>query len=642
MGENKTCNALIKPIEIKQKDVLFEVIAVINLKGYDCGSSPNDSVVAGQKINVDKSSIDDPLKRTLGNDWKTKKDIIEANVSITEDRVPFSKHNNKDKRYELSEIKRTRYLYDTKWISETENKFIATPKQIKSQLQNHNLIPIDLSVDLMFDEIKQIDDIIYPAQTNSTKLKIYTITRDSRFIAIPQKEGEFCITEKAFQDLRKTAVEIDRTVELLGRNDLLEWLSNKLLKAEKEKTLLLQDLEKSSFEKETQFHDRIERCKAVFKENTFSKQDLIFFQKKMKPDELAKAWNCILETKNKEAEKLIAEEKKNKIAQIDEEVKEYRDAAIFSKIEAQEKRLESLTTEIKEKELRISTLSETLIAKTEELSKMNSDVQAKIVEMESINEQKLKVIYELEEHKEKLLATLEEALLTKKTNTAYEPTINTQQEFYPARQDSLALEEDEDLYKIISTTLDVKLKKDLTAPVHHLASIIPDLSYAYVLAHFVGNCHLKVITIEHEWYHFEDFKKAGLVAFWNEALSNPKENYLLVLQNMNMIPICCALQPLIDIIKGSRISLPESSENKIPENIRILGTVLPSIEKEDIGLPLDETSFCNFQFVGDPKDTLPIPLSELIRATPKRCIKFSSLELKKELDHEGFRRYTSY
>lgn len=642
MGENKTCNALIKPIEIKQKDVLFEVIAVINLKGYDCGSSPNDSVVAGQKINVDKSSIDDPLKKTLGNDWKTKKDIIEANVSITEDRVPFSKHNNKDKRYELSEIKRTRYLYDTKWISETENKFIATPKQIKSQLQNHNLIPIDLSVDLMFDEIKQIDDIIYPAQTNSTKLKIYTITRDSRFIAIPQKEGEFCITEKAFQDLRKTAVEIDRTVELLGRNDLLEWLSNKLLKAEKEKTLLLQDLEKSSFEKETQFHDRIERCKAVFKENTFSKQDLIFFQKKMKPDELAKAWNCILETKNKEAEKLIAEEKKNKIAQIDEEVKEYRDAAIFSKIEAQEKRLESLTTEIKEKELRISTLSETLIAKTEELSKMNSDVQAKIVEMESINEQKLKVIYELEEHKEKLLATLEEALLTKKTNTAYEPTINTQQEFYPVRQDSLALEEDEDLYKIISTTLDVKLKKDLTAPVHHLASIIPDLSYAYVLAHFVGNCHLKVITIEHEWYHFEDFKKAGLVAFWDEALSNPKENYLLVLQNMNMIPIRCALQPLIDIIKGSRISLPESSENKVPENIRILGTVLPSIEKEDIGLPLDETSFCNFQFIGDPKDTLPIPLSELIRETPKRHIKFSDLEIKKELDHEGFRRYTSY
>lgn len=642
MGENKTCNALIKPIEIKQKDVLFEVIAVINLKGYDCGSSPNDSVVAGQKINVDKSSIDDPLKKTLGNDWKTKKDIIEANVSITEDRVPFSKHNNKDKRYELSEIKRTRYLYDTKWISETENKFIATPKQIKSQLQNHNLIPIDLSVDLMFDEIKQIDDIIYPAQTNSTKLKIYTITRDSRFIAIPQKEGEFCITEKAFQDLRKTAVEIDRTVELLGRNDLLEWLSNKLLKAEKEKTLLLQDLEKSSFEKETQFHDRIERCKAVFKENTFSKQDLIFFQKKMKPDELAKAWNCILETKNKEAEKLIAEEKKNKIAQIDEEVKEYRDAAIFSKIEAQEKRLESLTTEIKEKELRISTLSETLIAKTEELSKMNSDVQAKIVEMESINEQKLKVIYELEEHKEKLLATLEEALLTKKTNTAYEPTINTQQEFYPVRQDSLALEEDEDLYKIISTALDVKLKKDLTTPVQHLASIIPDLSYAYVLAHFVGNCHLKVITIEHEWYHFEDFKKAGLVAFWDEALSNPKENYLLVLQNMNMIPIRCALQPLIDIIKGSRISLPESSENKVPENIRILGTVLPSIEKEDIGLPLDETSFCNFQFIGDPKDTLPIPLSELIRETPKRHIKFSDLEIKKELDHEGFRRYTSY
>lgn len=312
MGENKTCNALIKPIEIKQKDVLFEVIAVINLKGYDCGSSPNDSVVAGQKINVDKSSIDGPLKKTLGNDWKTKKDIIEANVSITEDRVPFSKHNNKDKRYELSEIKRTRYLYDTKWISETENKFIATPKQIKSQLQNHNLIPIDLSVDLMFDEIKQIDDIIYPAQTNSTKLKIYTITRDSRFIAIPQKEGEFCITEKAFQDLRKTAVETDRTVELLGRNDLLEWLSNKLLKAEKEKTLLLQDLEKSSFEKETQFHDRIERCKAVFKENTFSKQDLIFFQKKMKPDELAKAWNCILETKNKEAEKLIQKRRKTR------------------------------------------------------------------------------------------------------------------------------------------------------------------------------------------------------------------------------------------------------------------------------------------------------------------------------------------
>lgn len=584
------------------------------------------------------------MEKTLGKDWKTKREIVETKVLTVEK----ERYINQFKRCQLEianyGIKKVRYLFNAPWV--TSNLFVQPSKQIIKQLEKYNLIPIDFTTQVMFDEIKQVNGVIYPALQNSSELKTYSIEEDYRFVPIPSKKDEYCITEKALQDIKSTANK-GECVELWGRNELKEWLCSNLLKTRNEKGLLeslMQELEGSLTENKEQFEYRLQRCKSIFKENYFSQQDVSYFQRKMKQEDLQKAWKQMEKEAKNEIEETLKEERQRKIAEVDKAVEEYRDAAIFTKIEEQKKKLNEVDVQILEKKEFLANLSDIIVAKSNELTKLNSSLETKTLELININEQKLEIKLQQEEVLSKLFQVLDEKLSATKKSSEENTTPLEGVEFFPMSADSISLDEDEENVRIISAKLDSELKKELVEPIEYFASIVPNISYVYALAHFVGNCHVKTITVEHGWFHFDDFRKAGLVEFWNRALTAPEDNFVLILQNINMIPIRSALQPLIDITSGSRFYLPGASKNQIPKNIRIVGTILPSEGEGAIGLPLDEASYRFFRFVGKPQDVLTIQLSELLELKPKRKIKFAEVSFKilEGTDNDGFERYNSY
>lgn len=388
MREDRIFFALIELVDLKPKDLFFKIDAITNAKGYlEDGLSLSVSI--GEIIRVERASIERLMEETLGKDWKSKKDIIETKISIVEK----ERYINQVKSCELGidnyGIKKVKYLFNAPWIS--NNLFVQPTKQIIKQLERHNLIPIDFSANTMFDEIKQVNGVIYSAMQDSSELKTYSIEEDYRFIPITSKKDEYCITDKAFRDIKTTAKE-GNSVELWGRKELREWLCTNLLKTKNEKGLLdslVQELDSSVAENENLFEYRLQRCKSVFKENYFSQQDVNFFQKKMRQDDLEKAWKQMLREAKNEIEKSLEAERQGKIAEVDKAVETYREAAIFSRVEEQEKKLDEINLKISEKTELLANITDFILSKTDELTKLNSSLQTKTLEIMNLNEQNI-------------------------------------------------------------------------------------------------------------------------------------------------------------------------------------------------------------------------------------------------------------
>ena len=631
---------LIKLKSRKKDSAVFEVLTILNAQGYMVGESPKRVFGNEAVILVDNFFREKKYEELF--EIIEKKEIVETNVSIT-DSNQFSPNN----RYKIDVneygIKRINHLYNCKWITNTKNLFYEPEKRIINLLkQNKSIIPVDLESKKMFEAISLIDGVIQPSDLDSNELKSFDITVDDRFIPVAKSKDEYYITEKAYKKLTNTQ---SVPVDLMGKNGLKKWLRELLLSSNKNESkidALLNDLHYNTIIDDKIVQNRLKRCRMLFKETVLSKEDLQSF---LDQPDWKKAIDDVkqntLNLAREEAKAEVILERDKMMAQIDEELKHYRDSSISARIEEQEAQLEELQNKVKTSEQLLSSIEQTIDSKKTELEIVNSEIQTRSLSLNSLTENKVKIIEELEESKRSILANLRENL----SNTnAVKETHNSFEEYFPDDPTSIDLDEDEDEYKIISTNWSVDLKRDIVSPLKSIASMIPNISYAYTLAHFAGSCHVKVITVEHGWYHFEDFINAGLLDFWNDALSSPDENYILVLQNINMIPILSALQPLVDIIAGIRISLPGAKMNEFPKNLRILGTILPTEGENALGLSLDEKSYGNFHFIGSPEDTLVFNLPKILSIIPKRHIKFSDFVLDegKGKCTDGFERYSAY
>lgn len=634
--------ALIKLKKTEGDDAIFDVFAILNAQGYKNGDNPESIfghdgaiLVKGFFNNKDYEEIIEIVK---------KKEIVETTVSIT-DSNPFLPHKECKLGVDDYGIKRVKHLYNTHWISNKTNQFYEPePKVLNYLKKNESVIPFDINAKKMYEAIILVDGVIHPLNTDSSELKSYDISEDDRLIPLSNKKDEYCMTEKAFRKLNKTESE---PVELMGRDELKNWLRNLLVSSNKKESAidaLIKDLHVNSNEEDGIVQARLKRCKMIFKEPVLSQEELQSFlnQTSWKKALEQEKQKMIISARN-EAEAEVLCEKEKRMAQIEEELKTYRDAAISAKIAEQEAQLEALRNKIIDNEQLLSSFNKSIGAKNNELAMINAEIQTKSLSLISLTESKVKVLEELEESKNSIIASFRDNLSQLNNSTVKEPC-NSFEDFFPIEPTSDDLDEDEDIYKIISTNWNADQKRDLVSPMTSIASMIPNVSYAYALAHFSGNCHVKVITVEHGWYHFEDFRKAGLVDFWNNALSNPEENYILVLQNINMIPIQSALQPLVDVINETRISIPGSIRNEYPMNLRIVGTILPTEGENAPGLTLDEKSYSRFHFIGAPEDTLALNLPKLLSIVPKRHIKFSdvAIDIKRGMDTDGFERYSAY
>ena len=640
---NKVIYALLKLKKRESNDAIFDVFAILNAQGYKNGESPERLFGHDRTIFVKDFFINKDYENFW--DMVNKKEIVDTTIVIT-DSKPFLQYKECKLGVDDYGIKRVKHLYNTHWITDNNNQFYNPEAKIFYYLKtNKNVIPLDLNAKKMYEAITLVDGVIQPFNSDSPELKSYDICEDERFISISNKKDEYCMTEKAYKKLSKTE---SKPIDLMGKDDLKEWLRKLLITSNKnESTIdaLIKNLHAYDKEEDEIFQTRLKRCKTIFKETVLSKEELkSFINKPSWKKALEEAKQEMLFSAREEVEKEILHEKENKEAQIDEELKSYRDAKISAIIAKQENQLENLQNKINENEIILLSFEKSINEKNNELKNINSEIQTKTLSLISLTESKVKVIEELEESKKNIIASFRDSLSKIINSTFIKEHNKSFEEFFPIEPTSRDLEEDEDVYKIICTNWNNDKKKDIVSPMASIASMIPNVSYAYTLAHFAGNCHVKIITVEHGWYHFDDFRKEGLVDFWNNALSTPEENFLLVLQNINMIPIQSALQPLIDVINETRISIPWAIKNEYPMNLRIVGTILPTEGNNAPGLPLDQKSYNNFLFIGTPADTLPLNLPKVLSIRPKRHIKFSDVEIdvKRGIDTDGFERYSAY
>ena len=122
---------------------------------------------------------------------------------------------------------------------------------------------------------------------------------------------------------------------------------------------------------------------------------------------------------------------------------------------------------------------------------------------------------------------------------------------------------------------------------------IENISVIYKYISKVDNTSVCVLTVEPDWIHFDDFKRNGLIDFWNFALDNPEKNCILVFQNLNITAPRCGLTPLFDVIKGNRPKLPFTKASSIPSNLKIFASLLNKndVTPNDLIIPFDEKLF---------------------------------------------------
>ena len=642
---NTSKRVLIKLNKEEKNGIIFDVKSLINDSGYINPSSVESEFPNNGQIfvtNLVENEYFQPYLKDIRKHFLFEAKVEEEKIMIHQKRGINTFKTNTFKINEQGSFKKVRYLYNTKWISEKENLFYSiSNKKIPQEIRNaEHFIPVDLSKNLVYDEVKISNEGLSPLEGN--EIKEYKVDQNLIDNCIMRLDRSICCaTEDGIKKINKNKEE-NRTLDLMGEEGLKEWLRDILLLTASKKDVenLLCNLQNKNNIDDDVFKNRLDRCKKIFVHSVLSPGDLDFFQDKWKED-LKKQKEEILNDVRSNFEKKFEIEKEKRMSSLENELSIYKDKSISKIVEEQKKELQCIENELNQKKNNLKMLEQSFKEKNSELSELNANIKKLSVEKVSIETSKNIILSSLEDSRKIILSNLQEYLVSNNQKPK-EQYMNIEKHF-ACREEASDVDEDE-LSSLITNKFDYEIKKILVIPLSYKISVIPNISYAYALAHFSGNCWLKIITVEHEWYHLGNFEKAGLIEFWNRAFQDKESNYLLVLQNINMIPICSALQSLIDLINGRGICLAGAIQNGFPDNLRICCTILPSVSDKDIGLQLD-TNYKSFKFVGDPSDNLPVSIFDIMEQTQKRKVMFSDIKIKsidKNEVNPDFDKYSNY
>ena len=138
---------------------------------------------------------------------------------------------------------------------------------------------------------------------------------------------------------------------------------------------------------------------------------------------------------------------------------------------------------------------------------------------------------------------------------------------------------------------------------NYQACFIPNIAWAYLYAKAIRNSKLYIIHVEHDWLHFNDFINNGLKQVLIDCYEEETINHILVFDSINLTQPECGLKPLLDIISGYSFILPNINK-KLPDNLKILATILPFEGQNRIGLPLSKKSFIKWGQISNPTDLI--------------------------------------
>ena len=135
----------------------------------------------------------------------------------------------------------------------------------------------------------------------------------------------------------------------------------------------------------------------------------------------------------------------------------------------------------------------------------------------------------------------------------------------------------------------------------HKACFIPNTALAYLYAKALRNTEVMILHVEHDWLHYSDFVKHGLLEAFRKAYGDSAKNYILVFDGLNITQPECGLRPLLNLINGD-VPVLEQCGFAFPNNMTIMATLLSSTEENAIGLKLNPIFYNKWFAIGDPAD----------------------------------------
>lgn len=172
---------------------------------------------------------------------------------------------------------------------------------------------------------------------------------------------------------------------------------------------------------------------------------------------------------------------------------------------------------------------------------------------------------------------------------------------------NIALEE-------IPEVLKNQLEKNSTL-FSQVSLFIPSISWAILYAKAIRNSKLFIIHVEHDWLHYSDFMKNGLQEVLNSCYENETINHILVFDSLNLTQPECGLKPLLDVIDGYSLLIPDVNK-PLPVNLKIFATILPFKDENKIGLKLNVNSFSTWGTIAIPDTKISLPRDYIISTKP--------------------------
>ena len=513
-------------------------------------------------------------------------------------------------------------LYNNSWIRKKDNLFVSTNGVVVTCKKLGWFIPFDKDESCMYSEITLGENDAFVSKDGTIrKFKLENL--DILTYAYKREKNVYVISKSIVDNVKKELVE---EIDFIDKEKLKEWFIKSCDADQEELNNLLTKINNDILD-EASFNIRLERCRKMFESFTFSKDDLSWFFNRKK---FKKEIDDYKQYKRAEIDKEITEEKDKKLKELQDCV----DSELKKKIEGVKQELDKKEKLIKEKETELTSLQCDLNSLRKDVEVTEGKLALLTDEVSSMETTKGMIIEALKEE------IRSQQLIMSNDVDKIKDCLNDTRFF---KRSSDVPEVEDDNYRVLfPSDFDKSQREALAEILVHKASVIPNVSYAYALAHFMSNTDLKIITVEHGWYHYQDFVEAGILEFYNRALADKENNYLLVLENINIVPIECALKPLLNLINGTRLDLPGAAEPAFPKNLRILATVLPSASDEDFGIKLNEYCYSGFNFVETPKSKLPLPLYRILNISPRRYVTLNSVEITGIDDDNGYSRYKDY
>ena len=275
------------------------------------------------------------------------------------------------------------------------------------------------------------------------------------------------------------------------------------------------------------------------------------------------------------------------------------------KIQKQEDEIRKLDETLETEKAKISSeiqkIKEKLERKNEELSKQ---VEEKSAQLKALNDNYDSVIA--------TISALAPVLKSDSKSSSSDELLEISKADFPKEENArsysqIKAEDDETFVSFMKRHVccdDEKLSaylKQVKNVFSHKACFIPNAALAYLYAKALRNTEVMIMHVEHDWLHYSDFVKHGLLEAFRKAYSDSKKNYILVFDGLNITQPECGLRPLLNLINGD-VPVLEQCGFAFPNNMTIMATLLSSSEENAIGLKLNPIFYNKWFAIGDPAD----------------------------------------